>query len=127
MEIRQYNVIYNVVDDVRALMEGMLAPKLVEKRVGSAEVRVVFKITKAGMIAGCMVTDGKIQRKSLLRVVRDAVQIYEGRVGSLRRFKEDTSEVQKGFECGVMVDGFNDIKVGDVIEAYEIVEEAATL
>jgi translation initiation factor IF-2 len=95
--------------------------------MGQLEVRDTFTIPKVGTVAGCMVTEGKVTRRALLRIIRDAVQIYEGRVGSLRRFKEDVSEVQNGYECGVMVAGFNDLKTGDVIEAYEVVEEAAKL
>jgi translation initiation factor IF-2 len=95
--------------------------------MGKLDVRDTFNIPKVGTVAGCMVVDGKITRKSLLRIVRDSVQIYEGRVGSLRRFKDDVSEVQNGYECGVMVAGFNDLKAGDVIEAYEVIEEAAKL
>ncbi len=127
VEIRLYDVIYEALDDVRAAMAGMLAPIKREMVVGQSEVRNTFNIPKMGTVAGCMVTEGKVQRKSLLRVIRDAVVIYEGRIASLRRFKEDTAEVREGYECGIMVHGFNDVKVGDVIESYEIVEEAAQL
>ena len=127
VEIKLYDVIYEALEDVRAAMTGLLAPIKKQRRTGSAEVRETFTIPKAGVVAGCMVTDGKVYRKSLLRVIRDAVQVYDGRVGSLKRFKEDVAEVAQGFECGLMVDGFNDIQLGDVIEAYEIIEEAATL
>ncbi len=127
VEIRLYDIIYDALDDVKAAMAGLLAPIKREQAMGKLEVRNTFTIPKIGTIAGCMVSDGKVSRKSLLRVVRDAVQIYEGKVGSLRRFKDDVSEVQNGYECGVQIAGFNDLKVGDVIEAYEVVEEAATL
>ena len=122
VEIRQYNVIYNVVDDVTALMEGMLAPKLVEKRVGAAEVRAVFKITKAGMIAGCMVTDGVVRRNAQTKIMRGSELIHEGKLSSLKRFKDDAKEVKEGFECGISIDGFNDIKEGDVIEVFDLEE-----
>ncbi len=127
VEIMLYDVIYDAIDDVRSAMAGLLAPIKREVPLGQAEVRETFGIPKQGTVAGVMVTDGKIQRKSLIRVVREAVQVWEGRVGSLRRFKEDVSEVAQGYECGIMVDNFNDIRVGDIIEAYEIVEEAARL
>jgi translation initiation factor IF-2 len=127
VEIKIYDVIYDAIDDVRAAMAGLLPPIRREQEVGQAEVRDTFVVPRRGTVAGCMVKSGKIERKSLLRVVRDAVQVFEGKVGSLRRFKDDVSEVKDGFECGIMVDGFNDIQVGDIIEAYEVVEEAATL
>jgi translation initiation factor IF-2 len=127
VEIRLYDIIYDALDDVKAAMAGLLAPVKREVAMGKAEIRETFSIPKIGTIAGCMVTEGKITRKALLRIVRDAVQIYEGRVGSLRRFKDDASEVQQGYECGIQVAGFNDIKQGDIIEAYEVIEEAAKL
>ena len=127
VQIRLYDIIYDALDEVKAAMAGLLAPIKREVAMGSAQVRETFTIPKVGTVAGCMVVDGKITRKALLRIVRDAVQIYEGRVGSLRRFKDDVSEVASGYECGIMVAGFNDLKTGDVIEAYEVVEEAAKL
>jgi translation initiation factor IF-2 len=127
VEIRLYDIIYDALDEVKSAMAGLLAPIKREQAMGKLEVRNTFTIPKIGTIAGCMVSEGKITRKALLRVIRDAVQIYEGRVGSLRRFKDDVSEVQNGYECGVQIAGFNDLKVGDVIEAYEVIEEAATL
>jgi len=127
VDIQLFDVIYEAIDAVRGAMAGLLAPIKKEHDIGKLEVRDTFTIPKVGTIAGCMCTEGKIQRKSLVRVIRDSVQIYQGKVGSLRRFKEDASEVKQGFECGVGVEGFNDIRTGDVIEAYEIVEEAATL
>jgi translation initiation factor IF-2 len=127
VEIRLYNIIYDALDDVKAAMAGLLAPIKREVAMGKLEVRETFAIPRMGTVAGCMVTDGKVNRKALLRVIREAVQVYEGRVGSLRRFKEDVSEVQHGFECGVMVAGWNEVKQGDVIEAYEVIEEAAQL
>ncbi|MFN0251115.1 MAG: translation initiation factor IF-2 [Kofleriaceae bacterium] len=127
VEIRLYDIIYDALDEVRTAMAGLLAPIKREVPMGSLQVRDTFSIPKIGMVAGCMVTNGKVNRKAHLRIIRDAVQIYEGKIGSLRRFKDDVSEVSNGFECGVMVHGYNDLKVGDVIEAYEVIEEAAQL
>ncbi len=127
VEIRLYDIIYDALDEVKAAMAGLLAPIKREVAMGKLEVRETYSIPKIGMVAGCMVTTGKITRKAHLRVIRDAVQIYEGKIGSLRRFKDDVSEVGNGFECGVMVAGYNDLKVGDVVEAYEVIEEAAQL
>jgi translation initiation factor IF-2 len=127
VEIRLYDIIYDALDDVKAAMAGLLAPIKREVAMGKLQVRDTFSIPKMGTVAGCMVTDGKITRKAHLRIIRDAVQIYEGKVASLRRFKDDVSEVQQGYECGVMVAGWNEIKQNDVIEAYEVIEEAAQL
>ena len=127
VDIRLYDIIYDALDEVRSAMAGLLAPIKREVAMGQLSVRETFAIPKIGVVAGCMVTNGKINRKAHLRIVRDAVQVYEGKIGSLRRFKDDVSEVSNGFECGVMVQGWNEIKVGDVIEAYEVVEEAAKL
>ncbi len=127
VEIRLYDIIYDALDEVKAAMAGLLAPIKREVAMGKLNVRETFSIPKIGTVAGCMVTEGKINRKAHLRIIRDAVQVYEGKIGSLRRFKDDVSEVQHGFECGVMVAGWNEIKQGDVIEAYEVIEEAAQL
>ncbi|HUJ61984.1 MAG TPA: translation initiation factor IF-2, partial [Kofleriaceae bacterium] len=127
VQIRLYDIIYDALDDVKAAMAGLLAPIKREVAMGKLAVRETFSIPKVGTVAGCMVTEGKVNRKAHLRIIRDAVQIYEGKVGSLRRFKDDVSEVQQGYECGVMVAGWNEIKQGDVIEAYEVIEEAAQL
>ena len=127
VEIRLYDIIYDALDDVKAAMAGLLAPIKREVAMGKLQVRDTFPIPKMGTVAGCMVTEGKITRKAHLRIIRDAVQVYEGKVGSLRRFKDDVSEVQQGYECGVMVAGWNEIKQNDVIEAYEVIEEAAQL
>ncbi len=127
VEIQLYDVIYEAIEDVRLAMAGLLAPIRREQSIGRAEVRDTFGIPKQGTVAGCMVIEGRINRKNFLRVFRDSVQIYDGKIQSLRRFKDDTSEVKEGYECGIMVQGFNDISVGDVLEAYEVHEEAAKL
>ncbi len=127
VEIRLYDIIYDALDEVKMAMAGLLAPIKREVPMGKLQVRETFSIPKMGMVAGCMVTEGKINRKAHLRIIRDAVQVYEGKVGSLRRFKDDVSEVANGYECGVMVAGWNELKQGDIIEAYEVIEEAAQL
>ncbi|OQX74499.1 MAG: translation initiation factor IF-2 [Campylobacteraceae bacterium 4484_4] len=127
VEIKTYNVIYDLIDDVKALLGGMLSPITREEQLGQAEVREVFNVPKLGQVAGCMVTDGLINRGAKVRVIRDGVVIYEGEISSLKRFKEDVREVAKGYECGIGVQGYNDIKVGDYLESYKEVEEQATL
>lgn len=118
IEIKTYSVIYNLSDDIKKAMSGLLKPSIVDKDLGRAQVRETFTVPKIGTIAGCAVTEGKITRNSLLRLVRDGRLIYEGRISSLRRFKDDAKEVASGFECGIGIENFNDIKVGDVIEAF---------
>jgi translation initiation factor IF-2 len=127
VDIKLYQVIYDAIDDVKKAMLGMLAPISREKLLGKAEVRQVFSIPKAGTIAGSFITEGKITRKAQLRLVRDAVVIYTGKVGSLRRFKDDVSEVAQGYECGLSIEGYGDVKEGDVIEAFEMEMVAPTL
>ncbi len=127
VDIRLYRVIYEVAEDVRKAMEGLLAPEEREVVLGSAEVRKTFKVGRLGTIAGCHVADGVIPRTARVRVVRDGVEVYEGAIASLKRFKDDVREVREGFECGINVEGFNDVKVGDVIEAYKIEEVQRTL
>ena len=128
VEIRLYTIIYNVLDDVRAAAEGLLAPTIKERILGHAEVRQLFSVPKMGTIAGCYVNDGMIARTNTkVRVVRDQVTVYEGKIGSLRRFKDDAKEVQQGYECGIGIENFNDMKLGDVLEAYVLEEEAAKL
>jgi translation initiation factor IF-2 len=127
VDIKLYQVIYDAIDDVKKAMVGMLAPISREKLMGKAEVRQVFTIPKAGTIAGSFITEGKITRKAQLRLVRDSVVIYTGKVGSLRRFKDDVSEVAQGYECGLSIEGYGDVKEGDVIEAFEIETVAPTL
>ncbi|HHL39007.1 MAG TPA: translation initiation factor IF-2 [Deltaproteobacteria bacterium] len=127
VDMRLYNVIYDLVDDVRNAMEGMLEPVMREEVLGSAEVRDVIRISRVGNVAGCYVRDGKIMRTAHVRLIRDNVVIYDGKIASLKRFKEDVREVASGYECGILIDGYNDVKVGDTIEAYILKEEAATL
>ncbi|HEX4922739.1 MAG TPA: translation initiation factor IF-2, partial [Bdellovibrionales bacterium] len=119
VEIKSYSIIYEVVDDVKKAMEGLLAPTIVEKTLGHAQVRNTFSIPKIGTIAGCSVTDGTITRSNLVRLIRDSRVIYEGKISSLKRFKDDVREVATGFECGIGIENYNDLKVGDVIEAFE--------
>jgi len=127
VDIRQHSIIYNVTDEIQKAMEGLLEPTFKEVRLGAAEVREVFRVPKIGAIAGCMVTTGLIKRSgdTQVRVLRDNVLIHEGKIGSLKRFKDDVSEVKSGFECGIALAGFNDIKVGDVIEAFTMEKVAA--
>ncbi len=127
IEIRLYSIIYDAINDVKDAMEGMLAPEVEEIIVGNAEVREVFKISKVGTIAGCMVTDGLIKRANPIRLIRDGIVVYAGKLHSLKRYKDDASEVRSGFDCGIGIDGFNDMKVGDVIESYENREVKRTL
>jgi translation initiation factor IF-2 len=127
IEIKFYSIIYDAINELKAAMEGMLAPQEEEVIVGNAEVRTVFKISKVGTIAGCMVTDGSIKRNNPIRLIRDGIVIYSGKLGSLKRMKDDASEVRTGFDCGIGIDGFNDIQEGDVIESYEMREVKRTL
>jgi translation initiation factor IF-2 len=120
VEIKNYNIVYNLVDDMKKAMGGLLKPTLVEKVQGRAEVRNVFSVPKMGNIGGCAVTDGKINRSDSVRLLRDNVVVYEGKIGSLRRFKDDVKEVATGYECGIGIENYNDMKVGDVIEAFVI-------
>jgi translation initiation factor IF-2 len=127
VQIRLYDIIYKAVEDVKAALEGLLKPELQEVVLGAAEIREVFKLSKAGTIAGCMVTSGSIPRTGKVRLLRDGVTVWQGRLDSLKRFKDDVREVQSGFECGIALDGMNDIKVGDIIEAFKVEELARTL
>ncbi|HIR08525.1 MAG TPA: translation initiation factor IF-2, partial [Candidatus Pullichristensenella stercoripullorum] len=122
IDIRLYRVIYNAIEDVEKAMKGMLAPKFREVVLGSAQVRQVFKVTGAGTVAGCYVTDGKVVRNAQARLLRDSVVIHEGRVDSLKRFKDDAKEVAAGYECGMGFENYNDIKEGDVIECFQMEE-----
>ncbi|MCA9299634.1 MAG: translation initiation factor IF-2, partial [Phycisphaerales bacterium] len=127
VDIQTYDVIYNAVDDIRSALEGMLSPEQKETVLGSAEVREIFKITRVGTIAGCYVTDGIIDRKARGRVIRNGIVEYDGEFSSLKRFKDDVKEVREGFECGIGIANYNDVKVGDVIECYRVEEVARTL
>lgn len=122
VDIRTYNIIYDAINDVRQALEGLLAPETKEEITATVEVREVFKVPKVGNIAGCHVLDGKIVRNNKVRLIRDGIQVFEGGIASLKRFKDDVREVEAGFECGIGLEGFNDIKVGDTIEAFKIVE-----
>lgn len=122
VEIRLYNIIYDAINAVKSALEGMLSPIVSEELVGTAEVRQIFKVPKVGTVAGCYVQEGKIVRNNKIRLIRDGIVIYEGQLESLKRFKDDVREVEKGFECGMSIANFNDIKVGDIIESYKLVE-----
>jgi translation initiation factor IF-2 len=117
VEVRLYNIIYKAIEDIEAALTGMLAPEYEEVVTGQAEVRSVFKISKVGAVAGCYVTDGVIERNSLVRIIRDGIVVYEGKMASLKRFKDDAKEVKAGYECGISIENFNDIKEGDIMEA----------
>ena len=127
VDIRYYNIIYNVVDDVKALLEGKLSPTLLENHLGNAEIREVFSVSKIGKVAGCMITSGLVKRGAKVRLLRDSVVVYEGDLAQLKRFKDDVREVQNSFECGMALENYNDIQVGDVIECYEVEEIARQL
>lgn len=127
IDIRLYSVIYQAIEELKSAMEGMLSPEIKEEVMATVEVMETFKITKVGTIAGCIVRDGKIVRSSKVRIIRDGIVIYTGVLGSLKRFKDDVKEVSKGFECGLNIENFNDINVGDMIEAYQEVEVKKTL
>jgi translation initiation factor IF-2 len=127
IDIRLYSIIYDAINEIKAAMQGMLSPEIKEEILGTAEVLESFKITKVGTVAGCIVRDGKINRNSRVRVIREGIVIYTGTLGSLKRFKEDVREVKNGYECGLNIDNFNDIKVGDHVEAFHEIEVAKLL
>jgi translation initiation factor IF-2 len=127
IDVRLYSIIYKAIEELKAAMEGMLSPDIEEKIIGTAEIRETFEITKVGTIAGCYVMDGLIKRSSKIRVIRDGIVIHTGVLGSLKRFKDDVREVKNNYECGLNIDKFNDIKIGDLVEAYEEVEVARKL
>ncbi len=122
VDIRLYSVIYDAINEVKSALEGLLSPVLSEEIVATLEVRDTFKVPKTGTVAGCYVQDGKIIRNNKIRLIRDGIVIHEGEIGSLKRFKDDVREVDAGYECGLNINNFNDLKVGDIIEAYKIVE-----
>ena len=126
VEIRTYSIIYDLIDDVKELLAGLMTPKIKEEVTATVEVREVFNIPKVGTVAGCYVQDGVVHRGDFVRVIRDGIVIYDSKLASLKRFKDDVKEVGKGFECGIMIEGFNDVKVGDILETYQKIEEKAT-
>ena len=121
--LRLHRIIYALIEEIQAAMKGMLAPTMVEKVLGQAEIRKLFKVSKLGTIAGCMVVDGVIKATAGVRVLRDGIVVYEGKLASLQREKDTVKEVKGGFECGMLVENFNDIKEGDIIECFEMVEQ----
>ncbi len=127
IDIRLYSIIYTAIEEIKAAMEGMLSPEIKEEIIGTVEVLETFKISKVGTIAGCVVRDGKITRSAKVRVIREGIVVYTGTLGSLKRFKDDVKEVTKGFECGLNIENYNDIRVGDMVEGYEEVEVKKTL
>jgi translation initiation factor IF-2 len=127
IDIRLYSIIYDAIEELKAAMEGMLSPEIKEQIVATVEVREVFKITKVGTVAGCMVKEGKVKRNSKIRLIRDGIVVYSGLLGSLKRFKDDVKEVATGYECGLNINNYNDIKEGDIIEAYEEIEVSRKL
>lgn len=122
MEIRLYRVIYDVINDVEAAMKGMLDPEYREEVLGKAEIRDTFKVPGVGVVAGAYITEGKVVRNEDIRLVRDGIVIHEGRISSLKRFKDDAKEVAQGYECGIGIEDYNDVKIGDVIECFTMVE-----
>ena len=127
VQVRYYSIIYEAVDDVKAALSGMLSPEIKESILGTVEIRNVFKLSKVGAVAGCYVLDGIIKRSSTVRLIREGVVIHTGELDSLKRFKDDVKEVKAGFECGLSLKNFNDIVIGDQLEAFEQVEVARTL
>ncbi len=122
VDIKLYRIIYDVIEDIKAAMKGLLEPKYKEVELGRAEVRAVFRVPGVGNVAGCYVLSGKILRNADVRIIRNGIVVYEGKIASLKRFKDDVREVQQGFECGIGIEKFNDIKEGDIIEAYQMEE-----
>ena len=118
VDVRMYRVIYDAIDEIKAAMKGMLAPKFREAAIGQAEIRQVYKVSGVGSIAGCYVQEGKIQRNCQVRIVRDGIVIHEGQLASLQRFKDSVKEVASGYECGLSIEKYNDIKEGDIVEAF---------
>jgi translation initiation factor IF-2 len=122
IEIRYYNIIYNLVDDVKGAMSGLLAPTLREEMLGNAEILEVFNISKVGKVAGCRVTDGRVERGASVRLIRDKVVVHEGKLSTLKRFKDEVKEVNVGQECGMAFENYQDMRAGDVIECYRVEE-----
>jgi translation initiation factor IF-2 len=118
IDVRSYSIIYDAINDLKDAMEGLLSPEMKEEVLGNVEIRETFKISRVGTIAGCMVMDGKITSNSMIRIVREGVVVYSGVLASLKRFKDDVKEVTKGYDCGLQIKDYNDIKIGDTLEAY---------
>jgi translation initiation factor IF-2 len=127
VDIRYYSVIYDLLDDLRGMLSGMLAPTIRENFLGNAEIREVFAVSKIGKVAGCLVVEGQVKRGAKVRLLRDNVVIHEGTLSTLKRFKDDVKEVKQGTECGMSFENYQDIQVGDVIEAFEVEEVAREL
>lgn len=127
VDIRYYNVIYNAINDIRLAMAGLLEPVYEEEIIGRVDIKEIFHVPKVGAIAGCQVTDGHVERNANLRLLRDDVVVFDGKIASLRRYKEDVKEVQSGYECGIGLENFGDIKPGDVFEVYQMKELEAEL
>jgi translation initiation factor IF-2 len=127
VDIRYYNIIYNIIDDAKAMLSGLLSPISREEYLGQAEIRQVFNITKVGKIAGCMVTTGMVKRGSKVRLLRENVVIHEGMLKTLKRFKDEVKEVKEGMECGMAFENYDDIRDGDIIECFEVKEEQRSL
>jgi translation initiation factor IF-2 len=123
VDIRLHRIIYALLEEVEAMMKGKVKIKMVEQVLGQFEIRQIFKLTKAGVVAGGMVTSGHIQNQSLIRLTRNSALVHEGKISSLKRLKDEVKEVKTGYECGIAIDNYQDMKVGDVIEAYQMVEE----
>jgi len=127
IDVRLYSIIYDAIEELKSAMEGMLSPEIKEEITATIEIRETFKISKVGTIAGCMVKEGKIKRTHKIRLIREGIVVYTGELGSLKRFKDDAKEVAAGYECGLNIEKYNDIKVGDIVEAYEEVEVSRKL
>ena len=127
IDIRSYSIIYDAINDLKDAMEGMLSPEMKEEITGTAEIRETYKISKIGTIAGCMVTSGKIYRNSGIRIIREGIVVYTGQLASLKRFKDDVKEVAKGYDCGLQIKNYNDIKIEDVVEFFQEVSIKKTL
>ena len=123
IQISTYSIIYDLIDDIKDVLSGMMTKKVREENTGQAEVRDTFVVPRVGTVAGCLVTDGKVVRGGLARIIRDGVVAYTGKIGTLKRFKDDVKEVANGYECGIMIDGYNDVQVGDFIETFIQIEE----
>ena len=127
IDIRLYSIIYDAIEEIKSAMEGMLSPEIREEITATVEIREVFKITKVGTIAGCLVREGKIKRNNKIRIIRDGIVVYTGELDSLKRFKDDVKEVGTNYECGLNIKNYNDIQVGDIVESYEETEVRKTL